>query len=78
MAALSAIDAVVVFDHDTPVDLIRDIKPDILVKGADYTIEQIVGADLVLAYGGQVLTCDLVPGRSTTKLADTIRKGENE
>ncbi len=78
LAALSAIDAVVVFDHDTPVDLIRDIKPDILVKGADYTIEQIVGADLVLAYGGQVLTCDLVPGRSTTKLADTIRKGENE
>jgi len=73
LAALSAVDAVAVFDEDTPVELIRAIAPDVLVKGADYTIDKIIGADIVLANGGRVLTCDLVPGKSTTQLAQVIK-----
>jgi D-beta-D-heptose 7-phosphate kinase/D-beta-D-heptose 1-phosphate adenosyltransferase len=73
LAALSAVDAVVVFDEDTPLSLIEELRPDVLVKGADYSIENIVGAQHVLAHGGKVLTCDLVPGRSTTRVVNALR-----
>ncbi len=73
LAALSAVDAVVVFDEDTPLAIIEELNPDVLVKGADYTIDNIVGAKHVLSYGGKVLTCELVPGRSTTKVVDVLR-----
>jgi D-beta-D-heptose 7-phosphate kinase/D-beta-D-heptose 1-phosphate adenosyltransferase len=73
LAALSAVDAVVVFDEDTPLEMIQRINPDVLVKGADYTIDTIVGAQHVLSYGGKVLTCDLVPGKSTTRVIDVMR-----
>jgi D-beta-D-heptose 7-phosphate kinase/D-beta-D-heptose 1-phosphate adenosyltransferase len=73
LAALSAVDAVVVFDEDTPLSLIEELCPDVLVKGADYSIENIVGAQYVLAHGGKVLTCDLVPGRSTTEVVKALR-----
>jgi D-beta-D-heptose 7-phosphate kinase/D-beta-D-heptose 1-phosphate adenosyltransferase len=66
LAALAAVDTVVLFDEDTPAALIGDLVPDLLVKGADYTVDQVVGADTVLAAGGEVLLCELVPGRSTT------------
>ncbi|MCS6823675.1 MAG: D-glycero-beta-D-manno-heptose 1-phosphate adenylyltransferase [Cytophagaceae bacterium] len=75
LAALTFVDAVILFDDDTPLALIQDLKPDILVKGADYNLKNIVGADIVLAYGGKVETIPLVNGFSTTdiisKLAQT-------
>lgn len=74
LAALDAVDIVVLFDEDTPYELIRELKPDILVKGDDYKIGQIAGHDLVLANGGQVITVPLVKGYSTTSLVDRIRK----
>lgn len=73
LAALSAVDAVILFDEDTPLELIKSIGPDVLVKGADYTLENIVGAHHVLSHGGKVLTCDLVPGKSTTGIISVMR-----
>jgi len=73
LAALVTVDAVVVFDEDTPLELIQELTPDVLIKGADYTIEQIVGAQHVLAHGGKVLRCELVPGRSTTRVVEVLR-----
>ena len=61
-----SVDLVVVFDEDTPVELIAAIRPDVLVKGADYRLDQVVGAEIVEAYGGKVLLADLLPGHSTT------------
>lgn len=66
LGALSFVDAVVIFDEDTPLELIKTVSPGLLVKGADYTIDKIVGADVVLASGGEVLTFEIVPGKSTT------------
>jgi len=68
ISALAAVDAVVAFDAATPLELIRLLAPDVLVKGADYTIETVVGADIVQAAGGEVVLIDLVPGRSTSGL----------
>lgn len=73
LAALSAVDAVVIFDEDTPLDLIKRLNPDVLVKGADYTIANIVGADHVTSYGGRVLLCELIPGKSTTNTVNDLR-----
>jgi D-beta-D-heptose 7-phosphate kinase / D-beta-D-heptose 1-phosphate adenosyltransferase len=66
LAALEAVDAVVVFGEDTPLHLITTLRPDVLMKGADYTIDTVVGADVVQAYGGAVKLIPLVPGLSTT------------
>jgi D-beta-D-heptose 7-phosphate kinase/D-beta-D-heptose 1-phosphate adenosyltransferase len=68
LAALEAVDLVVVFEQDTPVELIRRVKPAVLVKGADYTIDQVVGRELVEEMGGKVILVDLAPGYSTTAL----------
>lgn len=68
LAALEAVDLVVIFEQDTPVDLIRRVKPTVLVKGADYRIEEVVGRDIVEAFGGKVVLVDLVPGYSTTAI----------
>jgi D-beta-D-heptose 7-phosphate kinase / D-beta-D-heptose 1-phosphate adenosyltransferase len=73
LAALSVVDAVVIFDEDTPLEMIEQLNPDVLVKGADYSIEQIVGARHVMSYGGKVLTCELIPGKSTTRVVNTLR-----
>lgn len=75
LAALAAVDAVVVFEEDTPLKLIEMLKPDILVKGADYTIDQVVGADVVQSYGGRVVLVDLVAGKSTTGTIGRLRAG---
>jgi len=75
LAALASVDAVVVFEDDTPLKLIEALKPDILVKGADYTIDQVVGADVVQAYGGRVVLVDLVAGKSTTGTIGKLRAG---
>jgi D-beta-D-heptose 7-phosphate kinase / D-beta-D-heptose 1-phosphate adenosyltransferase len=66
LASLGAVDMVVLFDADTPVELIRALRPDVLVKGADYRVDQVVGGDIVQGYGGRVLLADIVPGHSTT------------
>jgi D-beta-D-heptose 7-phosphate kinase / D-beta-D-heptose 1-phosphate adenosyltransferase len=71
MASLAPVDLVTLFDEDTPLDLIRQLRPDVLVKGADYRIDQVVGGDLVTGWGGKVLLVDLRQGHSTTA---TIRR----
>ncbi len=73
LAALSAVDGVVIFEQDTPLETIRLLNPDVLVKGADYSIDKIVGAEHVQAYGGRVLTCELVVGKSTTNVLGALR-----
>ena len=70
LSALSCVDAVVVFEEDTPANIIEALEPDLLVKGADYQTTEIVGAASVLARGGKVITCPLVPDRSTTKIIE--------
>jgi D-beta-D-heptose 7-phosphate kinase / D-beta-D-heptose 1-phosphate adenosyltransferase len=70
LAGLACVDVVVIFDEPTPEDLIRYLDPDVLVKGGDYTIDQIAGADFVLSRGGQVLSIPLVPGLSTTAILE--------
>jgi rfaE bifunctional protein nucleotidyltransferase chain/domain len=74
LAALFFVDAVVVFEEDTPRNLITTLLPDILVKGADYEIENIVGAKEVLANGGEVKTITFVEGYSSTSIIQKIRK----
>lgn len=66
LAALEAVDVVVLFDEDTPLELVRAIEPDVLVKGGDYSPENVVGARDVLARGGRVIIIPLTPGHSTT------------
>jgi len=73
LAALEAVDLVVVFNQDTPLDLIAEIKPSVLVKGGDYSREQVVGHEIVEANGGEVLLVDLLPGFSTTSLVERAR-----
>lgn len=74
LAALFFVDAVVSFDEETPLELIKRVQPDILVKGKDYRIENIVGADFVMGNGGEVKTIDLIEGYSTTDLIEKIKK----
>ncbi len=66
LASLKSVDAVVIFAEDTPLSLIETLAPDVLVKGADYTVDNVVGADVVLRRGGKVLLAELVPAQSTT------------
>jgi len=73
LAGVAAVDCVVEFDEDTPADLIADLRPDVLVKGADYTVDQIAGADVVLAAGGRVERVPLIERFSTTDLVERIR-----
>jgi D-glycero-beta-D-manno-heptose 1-phosphate adenylyltransferase len=74
LASLSFVSAVIIFDEETPIELIKFIKPDILVKGKDYSVDNIVGSDVVLANGGKVVTIDLVEGYSTTLIENKIKE----
>ncbi len=74
LAALEAVDLVVIFEEDTPLNLITRIRPSVLVKGGDYTREQVVGHDVVAANGGEVLLVDIMPGHSTTSLVHRARE----
>lgn len=74
LAGLGCVNMVILFDEDTPYDLIKTINPDILVKGKDYDISNIVGADIVLQNGGKVETIDLTQGLSTTSVINKIKK----
>ncbi len=73
LAALESVDAVVVFDEDTPLDLIVHLAPDVLVKGGDYVADAIVGAAEVRARGGEVAIVPLTPGQSTTSIMEKLR-----
>jgi rfaE bifunctional protein nucleotidyltransferase chain/domain len=73
LAALEAVDAVVLFEQDTPLELIHHLRPDVLVKGGDYTRETIVGADDVAAWGGRVEVIPITPGQSTTLIIARLR-----
>ncbi|MEO8151312.1 MAG: D-glycero-beta-D-manno-heptose 1-phosphate adenylyltransferase [Bacteroidia bacterium] len=75
LAALEFVNAVVKFEEDTPYELIKQVQPDVLVKGADYKIEQIVGHDVVQAKGGEVRTIDYLPGYSTSGIEKKIKEG---
>lgn len=72
LACLNFVDAVIPFEEDTPAKLIDLVRPDVLVKGGDYAIHEIVGHELVQSYGGLVTTIDLVPGKSTTGLIERM------
>jgi len=72
LAALASVDMVLVFEENDPYNIIKQIKPDVLVKGGDWTTEQIIGSDIVLSYGGQVQSLQFVPGYSTTALEQKI------
>jgi len=74
LASIQYIDAVLLFDEETPLNLITILMPDVLVKGGDYTVEQIVGADVVLKNGGEVKIVPIVKGYSTTKIVESIQK----
>jgi D-beta-D-heptose 7-phosphate kinase / D-beta-D-heptose 1-phosphate adenosyltransferase len=73
LAGLAFVDAVVLFAEDTPIELIGRIRPDVLVKGADYRIDQVVGRELVESYGGRIVLVDLLPDSSTTLIIDRLK-----
>lgn len=74
LASFGFVDAVFIFNEDTPLNLIIMVKPDFLIKGNDYSVEEIAGSDFVLSYGGMVETVDLVPGYSTSSLISKIKR----
>ncbi len=74
LASLAMVDAVVIFEEDTPLELIRKIMPDVIVKGGDYTVDQIAGAKEVIANGGKVVINPFVEGFSTTNIIEKFRK----
>jgi len=76
MAAIRFVDCVVGFDEDTPLEMIKALLPDVLIKGADYAVSQVVGADVVMAAGGRVILADLVAGQSTTNIISRAKAGE--
>jgi D-beta-D-heptose 7-phosphate kinase/D-beta-D-heptose 1-phosphate adenosyltransferase len=74
LAAVKSVDAVVIFDEDTPIHLIETLEPNVLVKGADYTVATVVGADIVLKRGGKVILADLLTGHSTTETVKRVAR----
>jgi rfaE bifunctional protein nucleotidyltransferase chain/domain len=76
LAALACVDAVVIFDEETPRDLIQAIQPDVLVKGSDWAEDAIVGRDIVEARGGRVVRVPIQPGHSTTNIVEKIKSLE--
>jgi D-beta-D-heptose 7-phosphate kinase/D-beta-D-heptose 1-phosphate adenosyltransferase len=73
LASLEAVDAVCVFDEDTPLELVRALRPDVIVKGGDYSPENVVGAAEVRAWGGECVIIPLTPGHSTTSIIEQLR-----
>jgi D-beta-D-heptose 7-phosphate kinase/D-beta-D-heptose 1-phosphate adenosyltransferase len=74
LGALAMVDLVVLFNQDTPAELIEKVRPDVLIKGADYALDQVVGADFVQSYGGRVYLARLAEGRSTTNIVSRMNK----
>lgn len=74
LSALACVDFVAIFEEDTPLNLIQLIKPDVLVKGGDWKVDQIVGSDFVMSYGGKVKSLQFIQGKSTTNIVSKILK----
>ena len=74
LAALECVDLVVIFDEDTPLELVKRLRPDVIVKGGDYDEATIVGASEVKAWGGRVVVVPLTPGQSTTRIIERMRE----
>ena len=74
LASLSFVSAIVLFDDDTPYNLIKKIQPDILIKGSDYNIDDIVGSDIVINKGGKVITIDFIEGYSTSSIIEKLKE----
>lgn len=72
LAAMEAVDAVVLFEQDTPLELVRALKPDVIVKGGDYSVDTIVGAREVQEWGGEAVVIPLTPGQSTTSIIEKL------
>ena len=72
LAALEAVDLVVLFEQDTPLELVRALRPNVIVKGGDYTVDSIVGASEVEGWGGEVVVVPLTPGQSTTSIIEKL------
>jgi D-beta-D-heptose 7-phosphate kinase / D-beta-D-heptose 1-phosphate adenosyltransferase len=68
LASLAAVDLIVIFEEDTPIDLITAVRPQLLVKGADYRVDEVVGGEFVRSIGGEVLLAEVIPGYSTTAM----------
>jgi D-beta-D-heptose 7-phosphate kinase/D-beta-D-heptose 1-phosphate adenosyltransferase len=77
MAAIRFVDCVVAFGEDTPIEMIKSLMPDVLVKGADYAMSDVVGGDIVQAAGGRVILADLVAGQSTTGIISRAKLGQD-
>ena len=77
LAALEAVDLVAVFEQNTPLELIKRVKPTVLVKGGDYQISEVVGADIVRRYGGEVRVLAHVPNLSTSAILDSLKQTPN-
>ena len=73
---LKSVDFVEIFDEETPLDLIKQVRPDVLVKGGDWDIDQIVGSNIVLSYGGKVESLHFLDGHSTTKIIQDLQGRE--
>ena len=78
VAALECVDLVTVFDEDTPREVVAALAPDVLVKGGDYTEEEVVGARTVRASGGEVVIVPLLPGHSTSRMVERLRRSADE
>ncbi|MGH7145183.1 MAG: D-glycero-beta-D-manno-heptose 1-phosphate adenylyltransferase, partial [Planctomycetota bacterium] len=76
LSSLACVDHVVIYDEDTPIPLLKQLRPDVLVKGGDYTRKQVVGWQIVEGYGGRVVVAPLIDGLSTTRLVAKIRAGD--
>lgn len=74
LAALECVDQVVTFSEDTPLELVKRLRPDIIVKGGDYAEDTIVGAEEVKSWGGRVIVVPLTPGQSTTRIVERMRE----
>ncbi|HEY4955459.1 MAG TPA: D-glycero-beta-D-manno-heptose 1-phosphate adenylyltransferase [Gemmatimonadaceae bacterium] len=72
LAALEAVDIVVIFEQDTPLELVRELRPDVIVKGGDYTLDSIVGAREVQSWGGEAIVVPLTPGQSTSSIIEKL------
>src|SRR5215831_7552882 len=77
LASLLMVDAVIIFDEDTPLELIKNLLPEVLVKGGDYTLDKIVGAKEVMSAGGRVVINPILDGFSTTKILEKIRQNRS-
>ncbi len=73
LGSVAAVDLVCIYDEDTPEETLQALRPDLLVKGADYTIDTVVGAEFVQGYGGEVMLAELLPGHSTSATVQRLR-----